>query len=75
LPELTVAKGLILNKKRRRMYTPVRAIKPVIYSDDCARPGIGVNIPVQLAGEVRGRSIHDQRDVRAAGCGNRRGAV
>lgn len=37
--------------------------------------GIGVKIPVQLAGDVGGRSIHDQRGVRAAECCDRRGAV
>ncbi len=34
--------------------------------------GHGVTIPVQLAGDVRGRSTHDRRGVRAAECGNRR---
>ena len=37
--------------------------------------GIGVKTPVQLAGDVGGRSIHDQRGVRAAECCDRRGAV
>ena len=35
-----------MNRKRRRMYTPVRASKPVICSDYCALSGIGVTIPV-----------------------------
>jgi len=57
------------------MYIQAHASKTVIYSDYSALPGVGVKIPVQLAGDVGGRSIHDQRGVRAAECGDRRGAV
>jgi hypothetical protein len=34
-----LVKGLILNKKLRRMYTPVRASKPVIHRIYRALPG------------------------------------
>ena len=52
----------------------IYASQTVTSSDTEPFFGVDFTISVQLAGDVDGRSIHDQRGVRAAEGGDRRGA-